>query len=75
MKCIPGEAAFRVRKGREWRSRPLGGNKDIVRGSGARKLMGSHGRPEAKCVCMHGVVGPLGAPGVDGPSRGGGIGT
>ena len=43
-----------MRRGREQRSRPFGMNKEIVHGSGARRLMGGHGRPGLyECVYIH----------------------
>lgn len=56
-----------MRRGREQRSRPFGMNKEIVHGSGARRLMGGHGRPGLyECVYIHKMMGPLGAPGLVG---------
>ena len=64
-----------MRRGKEQRSRPFGMNKEIVHGSGARRLMGGHGRPGLyECVYIHKMMGPLGAPGLGGLAKHGRMG-
>lgn len=73
VEMCPWEETSGVGRGKEWTGMTLGWNKEIVHGSGARKLIGGHSRPGAKCVYMHGVVGPPGAPGVGELARSGGM--
>lgn len=72
IRYVCGKGAFGVERGWEWRSSPLERNR-IANGSGARKLIGGHGRPRAKYVWML-VVGPPGASRVGELVKGGEIG-